>query len=724
MRTKIFVALGLAVLMAASALHAGDGEFKWTGTLGIGGQYVDTSDTKDEGKMREYRDLTSGLLTFLDLRGRGHDYYLDFLGENLGNEDMYLNLKGGKYGSLKYQLFSDSLQHFFATDARTPYAGSGSTNQTATLPNRDFESWNVYDLEYKRRNDGGMVEFSFNSPWYLRADVNQVTFDGSKLQGYAQGTGSGNGFVDLAVPVDYKTTNYTFEGGYSSRRVHVDVSYLDSKFKNSHEIVDWTNGYFGNNNPPVTTPGNGTDASYLPNDNGLKRWSFNGSVTKLPLNSTLMLRISQSESTSDVTMATSQLIGSATARSTLPFSADPSRFAGKIDYDVWTASWVAKPTNFFDVRLYAGDYKRKNKSSQVIFSGFQSPTNSLGCVGVIGGTGPIGSSTGPRICESEPFGFDRSNYGAEASFKLLSDNRIRLFYDEQETDREYHADSDNTKDKRYGISWRNSSFGVFGFDVKYERLERDSNLLVNPVLPNTVWSYDVANMERDVAKIGLDFMPGDNMDFGVEYYYKKSKYKDSPAGRTSDERNEIYVSAGFGDVDNFRVKLYYDYEDSDSKARLVSRNNTSGLVNYTVFHDVGDRFTGYGIGFDWPVSPDVMVAGSATYNESKGTVDFNGLAGASALPATLVPIPNYGNNDRLSLNLSADWTFNAKWGLKAGVAYEDASYDDIQFYPYAYTLPVNGLTNATVATASYLTGYYSEPDYTATIVYALAKFSF
>ena len=44
-------------------------------------------DTVDEGKLREYRDLTSGLLSLLDLQGRSQTYHLDLFAENLGRTD-------------------------------------------------------------------------------------------------------------------------------------------------------------------------------------------------------------------------------------------------------------------------------------------------------------------------------------------------------------------------------------------------------------------------------------------------------------------------------------------------------------------------------------------------------------------------------------------------------------------------------------------------------------
>jgi hypothetical protein len=707
-------------LLAVPAVYAADGDFTLTGSVTLGGQVVDTKDTVDEGKMREYRDLTNGVLSAFDLTGRSSTYYLDFYGENLGRKDMFLDLSGGSYGSFKYRLFSDSMQHFFTTDARTPYSGAGTANQTAVLPSLDPSTWNVYDLAYKRRNDGAMFEFSFNSPWYVRADLGEVSFDGNKLQAYAQGTGSGNGFVDLAVPVDYSTRNLNFEGGYSSRKLHFALAYLDSKFQNDNQILHWTNGYFGNDT--ATGANLGIDTSYLPVDNQLKRWSLNGLV-QLPMDSSLAIRYTQSEATSDVTLGTSQLIGTASTKSTTPFLASPGVFKGKIDYDTWAVTWSAAPVEGFDFRLYVYDLKRENKSSDVLFSGFTTATTSLGCVGVVGGTGPVGSATGPRVCENEPFGFDRRNYGAELAWRPTKANRVSGGYEEIKTDREFHPDSDSTKDRRYSLEWRNTSFDTLVASLKFQFIERRSNFLA-PALPNTVWSFDTANMDREVYKAGLDYTPTAKADFSFEYYYKKSKYNDSPSGRRADDRGEVYLSSVFGAQDGFRVKAYVDYEKATTDARLVNRNSTTGATNYTVFTGIDDKFEAFGLGFDWPAQERLLVTGAASWNRSKGAVDFNGLAGATALPTTLINITNYGNNERLALNLNGTYQITGSWDLTAGLAYEDVTFDDIQFDPYSYILPATLLVGPAQATASYLSGWYRDPAYKATIGYLLAKHTF
>ncbi len=716
----LIASLFLFTLPTLPAAYAADGDFTLTGSVTLGGQLVDTTDTVDEGKMREYRDLTNGVLSAFDLMGRSADYYLDFYAENLGRKDMYLDLRGGSYGSFKYGLFSDSMQHFFTTGARTPYSGAGTANQTAVLPSLDPSKWNVYDLAYKRRNDGAMFELSLDSPWYVRADVGNVSFDGNKLQAYAQGTGSSNGFVDLAVPVEYSTRNLSFESGYSSTRLHLALAYLDSKFENDDPILQWTNGYFGNDR--LTGTNLGVDTSYLPADNRLKRLSLN-TLIKLPLDSSLGLRYTQSESTSDVTLGTSQLIGTATTKTTTPFLASSEVFKGKIDYDTWAVTWSAMPVDRVDVRLYAYDLKRENKSTDVLFSGFTTATSSLGCVGVVGGTGPVGSSTGPRICENEPFGFERRNYGAELAWRPSKTNRISGGFDQVKTDREFHPDSDSTKEKRYSLEWRNTSMDTLVASLKVQLIERRSNFL-SPALPNTVWSFDTANLDRTVYKAGLDYTPSAKADFSFEYYYKKSQYDDSPSGRTGDDRGEIYVSSIFGEQDGFRVKAYVDYERATTDARLVSRNSTTGATNYTVLTGIDDRFAAFGLGFDWPAQERLLVTGAASWNRSRGAVDFNGLAGAAALPTTLVNINNYGNNKRLALDLNGTFQVTGSWDLTAGLAYEDVAFDDIQFDPYSYVLPAIPLIGPAQATASYLSGWYRDPAYKATIGYLLAKHTF
>jgi hypothetical protein len=723
MVNRIGTTLIVGLFVVGTAGRAQESGFTFAGTLGLGGQIVSTSDTVDEGKMREYRDLTDGILSLIDIQGRGNNYHLDFYAENLGRTDMFINLSGGSWGSLKYELWSDSLEHFFTTDALTPYSGGGTDTQRAALPNLDPSTWNAYDLAYQRRNDGGTIEYSFESPWYVRADLQQLSFDGNKLQSYAQGTGSSNGFVDLATPVDWATKNFALEAGYASPRFHFSINYLDSQFDNDNRLLTWTNGYFENDNPPATANNLGIDTSYLPPDSDLNRLTVNGVIKQLPLNSSFAVRYTSTETTTNELMGTSQLFGSATAITTAPFRATPGTFAGELQHDTWALSWFASPVESIDFRLWANSFERENNSSHVIFSGFNAATSGLGCVGTVGGTGQPGTSNGPRICENEPFAFDRKSVGGEISWKPNRANRITGGYEELDTDREFHPDSDQTTDERYSLEWRNSSLDTLVASVKYLHIDRTSNYLA-PELPNTVWSYDVANSDRDVVKVDLDFTPSSVAEFSLEYYYRKNDYSESASGRLADDRNELYLSAGFGENDGFRFKIFADYEAATTDARLVNRNSTTGQINYVVFTDVDDEYLALGAGFDWPVAEGLLITGSAMWNRSEGTVEFDGIRGVQPLPTTLVDIPNYGNNDKLMLNFKGTYDLPGRWGLIAGLAYEDVDFDDIQYDPYLYVLPPGTLTGAAQATASYLSGWYRDPAYEAIIGSVIVTYHF
>ena len=92
----------------------------------------------------------------------------------------------------------------------------------ATFPLRaaiNATAWNRFNLGYDRRDAGGYFEWQKNSPWYFRADGNQVTTEGTKVGAAAGGTSPGNGYVDLAFPTEYKTSNWGAEGGYQSSKM-------------------------------------------------------------------------------------------------------------------------------------------------------------------------------------------------------------------------------------------------------------------------------------------------------------------------------------------------------------------------------------------------------------------------------------------------------------------------------------------------------------------------
>src|SRR5215208_3297444 len=120
----------ISILVAGAFLpvlvQAQEAQREWSGSVSAGVRGVGVS-ANDPSKFNEYRDLDSRALPLLgvELRRRGDTDYLNAYGENIGREDQYLNLNGGRYGGYKYRLYMDELRHNFGSGpgAKSPYFG-------------------------------------------------------------------------------------------------------------------------------------------------------------------------------------------------------------------------------------------------------------------------------------------------------------------------------------------------------------------------------------------------------------------------------------------------------------------------------------------------------------------------------------------------------------------------------------------------------------------------
>ena len=190
---------------------------------------------------------------------------------------------------------------------RTPAAARNLL--TAVFPQYNPNTWNSFKDGYERKDAGGYFEWQKNSPWYFRVDGNEVKFDGTKVGAAANGTSPGNGFVDLAFPVQYKTSNWGVEGGYQSSKATLSLRWDYSKFDNSNDSFQWTNPFFG---------GNSLDRTYLPPDNTFNKFTVTGNYRDLPWRSVISARYTWAKTTSDVNLGQSALNGNNIYSPSLP----------------------------------------------------------------------------------------------------------------------------------------------------------------------------------------------------------------------------------------------------------------------------------------------------------------------------------------------------------------------------------------------------------------------
>jgi hypothetical protein len=313
-----------------------------TGTVG----YISNhTNVQDNAKLNEYQDLDNGVLSNIGLRGRSTKSWFEGYGENFGRTDQYMFLRGGMYDVFKAGAYLNDVPHVFSSNASSPYGGIGSNLLTATFPLGALPNpsppgnWSNFTLGYDRRDWGGFAEWQRNSPWFFRVDGNQVTFDGTKVGSAANGTSPGNGFVDLAFPTQYTTSNWGAETGYQSAKATFAVRWDYSKFENDNETFQWTNPYF--TAAGSTLSANRLDTTYGAPGNTFNKFTLSGNYRDLPWRSVVSARYTWSKTESDFALGQTALNTGAIYAPTLPHQGN---FDGEHINQAFALSWTAVPT--------------------------------------------------------------------------------------------------------------------------------------------------------------------------------------------------------------------------------------------------------------------------------------------------------------------------------------------------------------------------------------------
>jgi MtrB/PioB family decaheme-associated outer membrane protein len=713
-----------------------------SGSVSLGVRQVGIS-ANDPSKFNEYRDLPSDTSLFggFELRRRGDNDYLNAYGENIGREDQYLDLNGGRYGTFKYRLFSDQLRHNFGSGpgARTPFTGAGTDTLTfpGTTPNQNPATWNTFDHSYQRHNFGGFVELQATSPWYFRVDANEVKRDGINVLAGAKGTSPGNGFMDLPTPIDYTAQNLSGEVGFSNKTSHFAVNLLRSTFDNGHDVLHWKNDLMGPSGAIL-------DTTVLPPSNQLTRLGINGNVRGLAMDSTLAGRYTYTTLTNDVTMQQTMLdmnrppttTPATPATVNLNDATNPSspNFHGDHRRTTLGLSLASRPTRNLDTRLFSNYDKLQNNSTDVTFN----PGAGTGP-----GSGLRAGSTDPRVncanvagvlCEPEMFHYTKKNFGLEAGYRLAREHKLLGGIDTTHTDRE-RADFPRTRENRFFGEYKAGLSDTLSGRIKYQYLTRRSDfeanesvLAANPI-DLYVRRFDLANANQHLVKLVLDQNLANQVDLGFEMILKQNKYPDTPLGRTKDNRQEFYGSVGWGDPNALRLLVFGDieYVTYDSNHRNDSNNvtgtnpalanpasgNTTTLYNWSARNK--DTSWQIGVGADWKPRERLKLKSSVLYTETNGRADFAVQPGGA--PGPFLPITNFDNTRRVSLVLRGVYDVSKQVEVTGGYSYEHYRYSDIGYDNTRYIA-------GTGTSAAYTTGQFAFQPYSANILFAMAKYKF
>jgi MtrB/PioB family decaheme-associated outer membrane protein len=728
MRLKILLmTILLAVLGVGSFAYAADeakDDVTITGFVDLGVQSV--QDKGKSAKFNEYRDVRTGVFTNMEFGGDNGYYYVDITGENVGRDDQSFEVKGGRFGLFDYKLFYNETIHNLTFDAKTFYANPGSSNliygyangatglaaYTPTVPLNSGQ-WNTFDYSVKRKDVGATVDFTFGTPFYVTVDASQNEKKGivpfgtpsNLIRDYKNST-SASLFLELPIPIDYRTNNLNLKAGYNTKKYSFSITGSLSKFENENPYVNFQN-------PGVTTQSRSEFLSE-PSDNENYKLSMQGAVRQLPLNSAVAVQLGYSKLKSDFTIPSILSNSSNTATgnvnptyNTETLGLNKSSFKGDITYQTASVALTSEPIKALDTKIHFNYLNKENKSDIIEFT---NPTTKL-------------------TTDTEVFNYKKYNVGADAGYKITKTTKASVGYEFEQVKRD-RVDFDSTKDNRVYGEIKDSSLEWLTAKAKYQRLWRNSSFLQDND-SNVYWryfrKYDAANKIQDSVKLGLEFDPINHLNFGLEYIYKNNDYKDTLLGVTKDQRHEFYVDASYEIPDIFKVTAFFDYETVDStdafRSNAADPRTPSTSSGYNYSQDLKDRNFLYGLALQAPIIKDkLQFVASWTYEEANGAADFNVPAVATAAVVnTFINLSERDDYKKQSLSLKLIYKATKNLDLTLGYAYEKYQYSDISMNDYAYWI---NSTTSPFPVSGFLSGSNYNQPYEVNLFYMQVGYKF
>ncbi len=769
MSKKLLSTLIASLFAAAPAFaQSADDPIRVQGTATLGGIYNNTS-AQDTAKLFEYQDLGNGALSNVGVQGRNSRTWFQGYGENFGRSDQYMFLRGGMYDVFKAGAYLNDIPHELSSSAWTPFVGSGGNVLTATfplaaLPANPPTAWNSFRLGYDRRDAGGFAEWQKNSPWYFRVDGNQVSFSGTKVGSGANGTSPGNGYTDLAIPNDTKTSNWGVEGGYQTSQATFAIRWDYSKFENDNSTLQWTNPYFG---------GNKLDSTYLAPANTFNKLTVSGNYRDLPWRSVISARYTWAKTTSDIPLAATALNANPTAGQPGVYAAtlaDASNFNGENINQSFQLAWTATPVANLDTRVYYYWTKLQNNSDVIEYG--NAPTtplaSGLGCGNFVNPVTGIPTQTVGN-CENELYDYTKNNVGIDAWWRFMKGQRLGFGWEYNNVD-QTRVDYDKAHWNRLWAEYKNTMLDTVSGRLKYQYIKRNADLnFSNDPLPNGgannpnyllpyTSAFDLQSSTTNLWKLTLDWTPMDNVGVSLEGNWQKMDYDDVTFGRTSNDKQGYFLSGFWNASATVKLNAFGSWEETKYPSShryigTVANGPTppagyctaanpncydpfappSANNSYNWNSQTKDTTWMLGVGADWQAMEALKLSGSYLYVSNDGNATFGWQTGGILAPpaATPLTINNFDNAKQQYVNLKGIWAYDKNWSFTGGWSYMKYSHDDVATNGYTYALPIvtnsaAGIvpTSPTSTSLSYGNGYDAYTDGHTNLFYLLVTYKF
>jgi MtrB/PioB family decaheme-associated outer membrane protein len=720
----ILAALGCGLALTVPAAFAADDALAVTGSVTAGVQNTDANG--DEANLQRHgaglRDEI--IVPRLELSADEGQGYLNLLGIDLGQDDQFLGVELGKYGTLEasmsydqwYRDYSDGA--FLGTRTRPGYWAVDDAVQRTLEPLFPLTSnpspaaastllgfladAKVVDLYQQRTIIGANVRVTplqglgitagyttedregqkaIASGSYRRAATGATTIGGlgENFRSYGQ---------EVPMPLEYRTTGVNIGLDYQISRFYFEVGYAATEFNNEVNALTYEN-------PLRITPVNGQvgsspiHRSVLAPDYDSSALSAALIVSDLPLRSKISVSYAQDSVTQDdafypLTANPGVLDDTGAVAANLPLPAK------NLDGDVETTSLNAvissRPFNSLAINLRYNSYDYANDSARIEWTGWVG-------IGETTWKDYDGSVLGPPV--QAPYynrvpEYERTRYGADAVYSLGSSLKFKGEYWNEDYDRNGDRYADTTEDTfRLSVQWMFLDWGTVR--VGYRDSQREIDGEYHEHLDGGVqeeWAelrmFDQADRDREGFDVYLGVDPLANLSIGLSVAQTDDTYDEEFYGLHEGKSMTAGVDMNWAVTERISFNAYYSYDKLESDQLNRTKSNALGGGSFAVPEndwqtEITDESDAYGLEFTAALIPDKLEF-FASADFSKGTTETSTsnpdfLAGTTVSGAIGYDWPDV-EVETTQIKAGLDYQWNEKLSTALTYLYLEQDIDD------------------------------------------------
>jgi MtrB/PioB family decaheme-associated outer membrane protein len=731
MRTRLFTMVAALLLMAGAATAQGEnptpapqdstasatppaaapGEFGFTNHIDFGYRGTFYGAGSDEARHQRYQDLRDGATLDRIRWGRSTNaYQLKLEGDHFGYQDQRLSGAYNNYGRLKATFEWNQVPLNYSYTTQSLYSGDRGVasindsvqlalqNKTTTLVSA-VQQGTTFDLKSRRDIASGNLIFSATPNVDLKVTVRNTDRQGQQPWAGSFGISGTPATVELAVPLDHRTTELNSALEFGNNRGYARIGYEGSFFRNNIPTFTW-------DNPARATDAAAVSGSSSPVAGRESLWpnsNFNAAVASGAVNFAGRSRATAYVSVG--TMSQNDPLLPMTVNSQLPVvplertTAEAEARITAMNYSV-----TSRPTNtlWFSARYRQYQFDNRTPVFETANGYINYDT----------------AYTATLVHESEPLGYTRHTFDADMSYSPVTYLGLRAGYSRQQNDRTYRIVEATTEDiGRFsvdltGVTWLTLR-GVYEHG-KLRGTPVDTAALVAIGEQPDLRQFDISDRDRDRFSAIVYVMPVSFLSFNGSAGVGRETYPGTTFGLRSNDNNVYSVGADYVPNDKVNFGISYGWE----KYSALQASRTSNPLPDPTFNDArrdwtddsADKVNTLQASLDlMKIFPKTELRVGYDLSDARSTYVYGLVPNSTvAAPSQLPPVTN-------KLRRA---TVDAKYFLTQHLAVGGVYwYDDYQVNDFALGTQPGLALPATASPAIVMMGYQYQP-YTANTVSA------